>query len=162
MPRTALGRARLTPRVDLVSRPLDFEGRTGTFKFEWRYAETEISTDPMDPGVTETRYQHGFTSPSPWPRPTDATRRWWSAACRDRLLWRADMRGGAVERWGRRTASVAAVGLVEALRVGNAMPCPQGAMGNAVAPKRWLSRPPPGRACAARRSCSLSQTASPA
>ena len=33
----------------------------------------------------------------------------------------------AVERWGRRTASVAAVGLVEALRVGNAMPCPQGA-----------------------------------
>ena len=32
MPRTALGRARLTPCVDLVSRPLDFEGRTGTFK----------------------------------------------------------------------------------------------------------------------------------
>ena len=38
-------------------------------------------------------------------------------------LWRAGLRGGAVERWGRRTASVAAVGLVEALRVANAMLC---------------------------------------
>ena len=48
---------------------------------------------------------------------------------------------------------VAAVGLVEPLRVGNAMLCPQGVMGNAVAPKRWLSRPSPcgGRACVARR-----------
>ena len=38
---------------------------------------------------------------------------------------------------------VAAVVMVEGLRVGSAMLCPQGVMGDAVAPKRWLSRPPP-------------------
>ena len=39
---------------------------------------------------------------------------------------------------------LAAVVTVEGLRVGSAMPCTQGAMGNAVAPNQWLSRPPPG------------------
>ena len=34
MPRTGLGRARLAPRVDLVSRPLDFEYYPGVFKFQ--------------------------------------------------------------------------------------------------------------------------------
>jgi len=57
----------------------------GPSKFEWRYAETEISASPRGLSVTETRYQHGFTSPSPWWRPTDATRRRWSACSRERL-----------------------------------------------------------------------------
>ena len=54
--------------------------------------------------MTETRYQHGFTSPSPWWRPTDATRRRWSACSRDRLRWRAGLRGGGgrASRGGRR------------------------------------------------------------
>ena len=65
MPRTALGHARYECHNEIVYHRLDFEGRTGTFKFEWVYAETEISAGPRDPGVTETRYQHGFTSPSP-------------------------------------------------------------------------------------------------
>ena len=50
---------------------------------------------------------------------------------------------GAVERLAAEGDGVAPVGLVEALRVGSAMLCPQGVMGDAVAPKRWLSRPPP-------------------
>jgi len=55
--------------------------------------------------------------------------------------------GGPARRGGRALGAdgdgVAAVGLVEALRVGSAMPCPQGVMSDAVAPKRWLLRPPP-------------------
>jgi hypothetical protein len=51
-------------------------------------------------------------------------------------LWRAGLRGEAVERLAAEGDGVAAVGLVEPLRVGNAMLCPQGVMGNAVAPKR--------------------------
>ena len=57
----------------------------GPSKFEWREAKIGISASPRGLSVTETRYQHGFTSPSPWWRPTDATRRRWSACSRDRL-----------------------------------------------------------------------------
>ena len=51
----------------------------GPSKFEWREAKIGISASPRGLSVTETRYEHGFTSPSPWWRPTDATRRRWSA-----------------------------------------------------------------------------------
>ena len=57
----------------------------GPSKFEWREAKIGISASPRGLSVTETRYEHGFTSPSPWWRPTDATRRRWSACSRDRL-----------------------------------------------------------------------------
>ena len=51
----------------------------GPSKFEWREAKIGISASPRGLSVTETRYEHGFTSPSPWCKPTDATRRRWSA-----------------------------------------------------------------------------------
>ena len=57
----------------------------GPSKFEWREAKIGISADPRGLSVTETRYQHGFASPSPWCKPTAATRRRWSAACRGHL-----------------------------------------------------------------------------
>ena len=93
--------------------------------------------------MTETRYQHSFTSPSPWCKPTDATRRRWSAGSGGRL----PAAGVPARRGGRALGvdgdGVAAVGLVEPLRVANAMPCPQGVVGN-VAPKhpKWRSPPP--------------------
>ena len=61
---------------------------------------------------------------------------------------------GAAEHLAAEGDGVAPVGLVEALRVGSAMLCPQGVMGNAVAPKRWLSRPPPAAGGPARRGVS--------
>jgi len=59
--------------------------------------------------------------------------------------------GRGTERLAAEGDGVAPVGLVEALRVGSAMLCPQGVMGDAVAPKRWLSRPPPVAGGHARR-----------
>ena len=82
----------------------------GPSKFEWREAKIGISASPRGLSVTETRYQHGFTSPSPWWRPTDATRRRWSACSRDRLpvaggparRGRSSVGGGRRWRCGRR------------------------------------------------------------
>ena len=104
MPRTALGHARYKCHNEIVYHRLDFEGRTGTFKIRVARGQNRISASPRGLSVTETRYQHGFTSPSPWWRPTDATRRRWSAACRDRLPAAGGhaRRGGRASRGGRR------------------------------------------------------------
>ena len=89
---------------------------------------------------------HGLTSPSPW-----CTLDGRNAATVERSVlatasrWRAGLRGGGGRALGAADGDgLAAVVTVEGLRVGSAMPCTQGAMGNAVAPNQWLSRPPPG------------------
>ena len=124
----------------------------GPSKFEWREAKIGISASPRGLSVTETRYQHGFTSPSPWWRPTDATRRRWSACSRDRLRWRAGLRGGGGRALGADGDGVAPVGLVEALRVGHAPPYTAIVWRNAAMVECSRSASSGGRACAAGRS----------
>ena len=73
-----------------------------------------------------------------------------------RLVATASGRGRACARRGGRALGadgdgVAATATMEPLRVGNAMLCIQREMGNAVEPKRWLSRPPPVAGGPARR-----------
>ena len=79
-----------------------------------------------------------------------------NAATVERLFSRPPpVAGGPARRGGRALGAdgdgAAAVVMVEGLRVGSAMLCPQGVMGDAVAPKRWLSRPPPVAGGHARR-----------
>jgi hypothetical protein len=98
MHRTAFGHARIDHCGDPATTPLDFQGRTGTFRIERHEAKMGISASPGGPSVTEMLYQHGFTSPSPWWRPTDAPRRGLS---RPPPVVGGHARGEAVERWGR-------------------------------------------------------------
>ena len=98
--------------------------------------------------MTETLPQLSFASPSPWCKPTDATRRRCSAGVmataspaaggharrgsRPPLRWRrrrcARRAGGAASGWQRDAVHTGSDGQL---------------MGNAVAPNQWLSRPPP-------------------
>jgi hypothetical protein len=148
MHRTAFGHARIDHCGDPATTPLDFQGRTGTLKIRVARGQNRDLGRPRGLSVTETWYQHGFTSPSPWWRPTDATRRGLS---RPPPVAGGHARGEAVERWGADDDGVAATATMEPLRVGNAMLCIQREMGNAVEPKRWLSRPPPVAGGPARR-----------
>ena len=100
-----------SPRVSILYRARSIlKVVRGPSKFEWREAEIGISGRPRVLSVTEMRYQHGFTSPTPWWRPTDATRRRWSACSRDRLpvaggparRGRSSVGGGRRWRCGRR------------------------------------------------------------
>ena len=105
--------------------------------------------------MTETLPQLSFASPSPWCKPTDATRRRCSAgvlataspaagghARRGRPRHRAS-RGGRRRRCARRAGGAASGWQRDAVHTG--------AMGNAVAPNQWLSRPPPVAGGHARR-----------
>ena len=89
-------------RGNLATTPLDFEGRTGTFKIRVARGQNGDLGRLGGLSMMETRYQHGFTSgftsPSPWCKPTDATLRRCGARSGGRLRWRAGLRGEAVDR----------------------------------------------------------------